>query len=82
MSIMDLVNINYRQVFNGLMQSKEAQSMMADFMNHCLLHCAETRECVLDILSKDEGFTSLVDEAIERNIKKTKMKSDFFNQEG
>lgn len=81
MSIMDLVNINYRQIFNGLMQSQDAQSLMADFINHCLLHCEETRECMIDILSKDESFTKLIDDSIERVIKKSKIKSDYFNKE-
>ena len=79
MSFMDLVNINYRQIFNGLMQSKDAQCMMADFLNHCLLHCEETRECVINILSQDESFNKLIYESIERNIKKSKMKSDYFS---
>lgn len=78
MSIMDLVNVNYKQIFNNIMQSQDAQCMMADFLNHCLLHCEETRECVIDILSKDESFTKLIDESIERAIKKSKMKSDYF----
>lgn len=80
MSFMDLVNINYRQIFNGLMQSKDAQCMMADFLNHCLLHCEETRECVINILSQDESFNKLIDDSIERNIKKSKMKSDYFSE--
>lgn len=80
MSFMDLVNINYRQIFNGLMQSKDTQCMMADFLNHCLLHCEETRECVINILSQDESFNKLIDDSIERNIKKSKMKSDYFSE--
>ena len=80
MSFMDLVNINYRQIFNGLMQSKDAQCMMADFLNHCLLHCEETRECVINILSQDESFNKLIDDSIERHIKKSKMKSDYFSE--
>lgn len=79
MGIMDLVNVNYKQIFGNLMQSPEAQSLMADFLNHCLLHCEETRACVIDILSKDESFMVLVDDSIERVIKKSKMKSDYFN---
>lgn len=79
MSIMDLVNINYKQIFNGLMQSDGAQCMMADFINHCLLHCEETRECIIDILSKDDNFNKVIDDSIERIIKKNKMKSEFFN---
>lgn len=81
MSIMDLVNINYKQIFNNLMQSQDAQSLMADFMNHCLLHCDETRECIINILYQNESFTNLVDESIERIIKKNKMKSDYFTKE-
>lgn len=81
MSIMDLVNINYKQIFNGLMQSQEAQCMMADFINHCLLHCQETRECIMDILSKSDNFNYIVDESIERHIKKSKMKNDYFNED-
>lgn len=81
MGLMDLVNVNYKQVFSGVMQSPEAQSMMADFLNHCLLHCEETRECIIDILSKDEAFTTLIDKSIEKNIKKNKMKSDYFSEE-
>lgn len=81
MGIMDLVNINYRQIFNGLMQSEDAQSLMADFMNHCLLHCEETRECIIDMLSNNEAFSCLVDKSIERAIKKSKMKSEFFTKE-
>lgn len=78
MGIMDLVNVNYKQIFNNIMQSQDAQCMMADFLNHCLLHCEETRECIIDILSKDESFTKLIDDSIERVIKKNKMKSDYF----
>lgn len=81
MGLMDLVNVNYKQVFNGVMQSPEAQSMMADFLNHCLLHCEETRECIIDVLSKDETFTTLIDKSIEKNIKKNKIKSDYFSEE-
>lgn len=81
MNIMDLVNVNYKQVFNNLINSQEAQSMMADFMNHCLLHCDETRECIYDILANDEGFNKIVDEAIDKHIKKNKIKSDYFSQE-
>lgn len=81
MSIMDLVNVNYKQIFNNLMQSQDAQSLMADFMNHCLLHCDETRECIINILYQNESFTNLVDESIERIIKKNKMKSDYFTKE-
>lgn len=79
MGIMDLVNINYKQVFNSLMQSPEAQGLMADFLNHCLLHCEETRACIIDVLSKDESFNILIDDSIEKNIKKSKMKSDYFS---
>lgn len=78
MGFMDLVNINYKQIFNGLMQSKDAQSLMADFLNHCLLHCEETRECVINILSQDEKFNQIVDEAINKIITKTKMKTEYF----
>jgi hypothetical protein len=78
MGLMDLVNVNYKQIFNTLMQSPEAQCMMADFLNHCLLHCEETRECIIDILSKDESFNKVIDDSIERVIKKSKMKSDYF----
>ena len=74
MNIMDLVNINYRQIFNGLMQSQDAQCMMADFINHCMLHCQETRECIIDILSKDENFNKIIEDSIENNIKKSKIK--------
>lgn len=80
MGFMDLVNINYKQVFNGLMQSKDAQSLMADFLNHCLLHCEETRECVINILSQDEKFNQIVDEAINKIITKNKMKTEYFEQ--
>ena len=80
MGIMDLVNINYKQIFNGLMQSQDAQCLMADFLNHCLLHCEETRECVINILSQDESFSKLIDESIERVIKKSKMKSEYFSE--
>lgn len=79
MGLMDFVNVNYKQVFNGIMQSQEAQGLMADFVNHCLLHCEETKECLMDILAKDETFNKLIDESIEKNIKKSKMKSEFFN---
>lgn len=79
MSIMDLVNINYRQIFNGLMQSQDAQCMMADFINHCMLHCQETRECIIDILSKDENFNKIIEDSIENNIKKSKIKSEYFS---
>ncbi len=81
MSIMDLVNINYRQIFNGLMQSKDAQCMMADFLNHCLLHCEETRECIINILSENEQFSKLIDDSVERLIKKSKMKSEYFTKD-
>ena len=79
MNIMDLVNINYRQIFNGLMQSQDAQCMMADFINHCMLHCQETRECIIDILSKDENFNKIIEDSIENNIKKSKIKSEYFS---
>lgn len=79
MGLMDLVNVNYKQIFSTLMQSTEAQEMMADFMNHCLLHCEETRACIIDILSQDESFNILIDNSIERNIKKSKIKSDYFS---
>lgn len=79
MGFMDLMNINYKEIFNGLMKSNEAQSMMADFMNHCLLHCDETRECIVDILSKDDRFNDVVDKSIEKIIKKNKMKNDYFD---
>lgn len=80
MSLMDLVNVNYKQIFNGIMQSKDAQCLMADFLNHCLLHCEETRECIMNILSEDEGFNNLIDCSIERIIKKSKIKSDYFDK--
>ena len=79
MNIMDLVNINYRQIFNGLMQSQDAQCMMADFINHCMLHCQETRECIIDILSKDENSNKIIEDSIENNIKKSKIKSEYFS---
>ena len=79
MGLMDLVNVNYKQIFSTLMQSPVAQEMMADFMNHCLLHCEETRACIIDILSQDESFNILIDNSIERNIKKSKIKSDYFS---
>lgn len=79
MGLMDLVNVNYKQIFSTLMKSPEAQEMMADFMNHCLLHCEETRACIIDILSQDESFNILIDNSIERNIKKSKIKSDYFS---
>ena len=79
MGIMDLVNINYKQIFSGLIQSQEAQSMMADFINHCMLHCQETRECIIDILSKDENFNKIIEDSIENNIKKSKIKSEYFS---
>lgn len=79
MNIIDLVNINYRQIFNGLMQSQDAQCMMADFINHCMLHCQETRECIIDILSKDENFNKIIEDSIENNIKKSKIKSEYFS---
>lgn len=78
MGIMDLVNVNYKQIFNTLMQSPEAQSLMADFVNHCLLHCEETRACIIDVLSKDESFSILIDNSIEKIIKKSKIKSEYF----
>lgn len=78
MGLMDLVNVNYKQIFNTLMQSPEAQSLMADFLNHCLLHCEETRECIINVLSNDESFSKVIDDSIERVIKKSKMKSDYF----
>lgn len=81
MGIMDLVNVNYKQIFSGVMQSKEAQSMMADFLNHCLLHCDETRECIMDIIAKDDKFIKLIDDSIENNIKKNKIKSEYFSEE-
>ena len=74
MGLMDLVNVNYKQIFSTLMQSPEAQEMMADFMNHCLLHCEETRACIIDV-----SFNILIDNSIERNIKKSKIKSDYFS---
>lgn len=80
MGMMDFVNIDYEQIFGKLMQSQRAQSMLADFLNHCLLHCEETRECIVDILSKDDNFNKLIDEGIERNIKKSKMKSSYFTE--
>ena len=79
MGLMDLVNVNYKQIFSTLMQSPEAQEMMADFMNHCWLHCEETRACIIDILSQDESFNILIDNSIEKNIKKSKIKSDYFS---
>ena len=78
MGLMDLVNVNYKQIFNTLMQSPEAQSLMADFLNHCLLHCEETRECIINVLCNDESFSKVIDDSIERVIKKSKMKSDYF----
>lgn len=81
MGIMDLVNINYKQIFNSIMKSEDAQSLMADFINHCLLHCDETRECIVDILSNNESFSCLIDKSIERIIKKSKIKSEFFTKE-
>lgn len=80
MSIMDLVNVNYKQIFSSIMQSPDAQSMMADFLNHCLLHCEETRECIINILSEDENFLKLIDKSIDKNIKKTKMRNDYFKE--
>ena len=80
MSIMDLVNVNYKQIFGSIMQSPEAQSMMADFLNHCLLHCEETRECIINILSEDDNFIKLIDKSIDKNIKKSKMKCDYFKE--
>lgn len=79
MGIMDIMNINYKEIFNGVMKSPEAQSMMADFLNHCLLHCDETRQCIMDVLSKDDNFNSIVEKSIEKVIKKNKMKSEFFD---
>ena len=81
MGLMDLVNVNYKQIFNTLMQSPEAQSLMADFLNHCLLHCEETRDCIINILSENDNFNKTIDEAIERHIKKSKIKSDYFTKE-
>lgn len=79
MGIMDIMNINYKEIFNGVMKAPEAQSMMADFLNHCLLHCDETRQCIMDVLSKDDNFNSIVEKSIEKVIKKNKMKSEFFD---
>lgn len=79
MGIMDLVNLNYKQVFESVMQSKDAQSMMADFLNHCLLHCEETRSCIIDVLSQNDDFKSLVEESMDKIIKKSKMKSEYFD---
>lgn len=81
MNIMDLMNVNYKQIFNNLMNSQDAQCMMADFMNHCLLHCEETRDCIINILSENDNFNKTIDEAIERHIKKSKIKSDYFTKE-
>lgn len=81
MNIMDLMNVNYKQIFNNLMNSQDAQCMMADFMNHCLLHCEETRDCIINVLSENDNFNKVIDEAIEKHIKKSKIKSDYFNQE-
>ena len=42
------------------------------------MHCEETRECIIEVLSKDESFNKVIDDSIERIIKKSKMKSDYF----
>ncbi len=79
MGIFDLMNVNYKQIFNSIMQSEEAQSLMADFLNHCLLHCGETQECIINLLENNENFNRIIDNSIEKVIKKSKMKSDYFN---
>lgn len=79
MGIFDLMNINYKQIFNSIMQSEDAQSLMADFMNHCLLHCNETQECIINLLENNENFNRIIDNSIEKIIKKSKIKSEYFN---
>ena len=79
MGIFDLMNVNYKQIFNSIMQSEDAQSLMADFLNHCLLHCSETQECIINLLENNENFNNIIDNSIEKVIKKSKMKSDYFN---
>lgn len=78
MGLMDLMSVNYKQIFNEIMKSEEAQCLMADFVNHCLLHCQETRDCIIEVLKQDEGFKTVINDCIEDNIKKSKIKSDYF----
>ena len=80
MGIMDLVNVNYKQVFGKIMQSEEAQSMMADFLNHCIVNCKETSEVIIQMLADSPQFEQVVNEAITRVAKKDKMKVEFFNK--
>lgn len=78
MGLMDLMSVNYKQIFNEIMKSEEIQCLMADFVNHCLLHCQETRDCIIEVLKQDENFKTVINDCIEDNIKKSKIKSDYF----
>lgn len=80
MSLMDLVNVNYKQIFGKIMQSEEAQSMMADFLNHCIVNCNETSDIIIQMLSESEVFEEAVNKAVTRIAKKDKMKTDYFNK--
>ena len=80
MSIMDLVNVNYKQIFGKVMQSDEAQSMMADFLNHCLDNCKETSDVIIQMLTENPQFEALLNDTITKIAKKDKMKTEFFNQ--
>ena len=80
MSIMDLVNVNYKQIFGKVMQSDEAQSMMADFLNHCLANCKETSDVIIQMLTENPQFEALLNDTINKIAKKDKMKTEFFNQ--
>lgn len=80
MSLMDLVNVNYKQIFGKIMQSEEAQCMMADFLNHCIINCKETSDTIIQMLSESEAFEEAVNKAVTRVAKKDKMKTDYFNK--
>lgn len=80
MSIMDLVNVNYKQIFSKIMQNEDAQSLMADFLNHCIINCKDTSTVLIEMLSNSEEFERLVDKSVTNLAKKDKMKSDFFSK--
>lgn len=79
MGIMDLVNVNYKQLFGKVLQNEEAQSLMADFLNHCIINCRDTSDALVEALSNNENFEKLVDKSVTNLAKKEKMKTDFFS---
>lgn len=45
--------INYKQVVNSAMQDSQIQELVADFLNHCLKNCSETKELIRDIVREE-----------------------------